>query len=63
MPALGLNRPLIDFLLKQSHCSGLDLSKWPWGKHNCLIKVGSWTHDGFIQDLQFYDNQVEDLVV
>jgi len=49
-----LHIPEISF---KTHCSGLDLSKWPWGKHNCAIKVGSWTHDGWIQDLQFYDNK------
>ena len=36
-------------------CSGADLDDF-WGKQNCTLKFGSWTHDGTHIDLGFYKN-------
>jgi len=38
-----------------SQCT-LNLRKEPYGEQNCSFKFGSWTFDGNIMDLRFYDD-------
>lgn len=37
------------------------LNKEPYGEQKCNLKFGSWTFDGFVVDLQLY-NQVKSLL-
>lgn len=42
----------------ESHCSMTGMKDFPFDEHECFLKFGSWTYDGFIVDLQI-DNKQE----
>lgn len=39
-----------------SHCKP-DLTNWPLDEHSCIVKFGSWTQNGFMLNIQIYENK------
>ena len=39
-----------------SHCT-LDWTYWPFDQQSCILKFGSWTHNGFYLNMSFYQNK------
>lgn len=42
----------------RANCN-LTLDRAPLGEQTCSLKFGSWTFDGFLLDLQFYEDKAE----
>jgi len=40
-------------------CHNFSYSAWPLGEQECSIKLGSWTHDAFIIDLELYKEDMD----
>ena len=40
----------------KSHCT-LDWTYWPFDQQSCILKFGSWTHNGFYLNMSFYQNK------
>jgi len=30
----------------------MNLKNYPYDEHTCIIKIGSWTHDGFVMGVK-----------
>merc|ERR1711915_1017019 len=41
------------------YCSEFDREVWPQGEQKCNIKIGSWAYDGYILNLDIYNEQEE----
>jgi len=40
-------------------CSNFSHAAWPKGEQECNIKLGSWTHDGFMLNITLYNQKEE----
>jgi len=38
-------------------CMNFTHSNWPQGEQECNIKLGSWTHDGFVLNITLFNNK------